>query len=93
MCLEKHLESIAEQLIGWEQVYMYLDVTEPEAATIRTNYPNDYETQKIQILKSWKTKKGFMGTFKALIEVFSGRSDQRMIDVVRTVATKAYDGW
>ena len=71
---------------------MYLDVTEPEAATIRANHPGDYETQKIQILKSWKTKKGLKGTFSALSEVFSDRGDQRMVDVIRTVAAKAYSG-
>ena len=92
MCSEKDLASIAKQLIGWEQVCMYLDVTEPEAVTIRANHPGDYETQKIQILKSWKTKKGFNGTFKALSKVFSDRGDQRMVDVIRTVATEAYNG-
>ena len=71
---------------------MYLDVTEPEAATIRANHPGDYETQKIQILKKWKIKKGFNGTFKALNEVFSRLHDQRMVDVIRTVATEAYNG-
>ena len=71
---------------------MFLDVTEPEAATIKANHPGDYETQKIEVLKKWKTKKGFNGTFKALSEVFSERSDQRMVDVIRTVATKAYNG-
>ena len=71
---------------------MYLDVTEPEAETIRANHPNDYETQKIQMLKKWKTRKGFKGTFIALSEVFSRRDDQRMVDVIRTVANKAYNG-
>ena len=92
MCSEKDLASIAKDLIGWEQVCMYLDVSEPEAATIRANHPYDYETQKIQSLKKWKTKKGFQGTFNALSEVFSGLGDQRMVGVIRTVATKAYNG-
>ena len=92
MCSEKDLASIAKDLIGWEQVCMYLDVTEPEAATIRANHLGDYETQKIQILKKWKAKKGFKGTFIALSEVFSEYGDQRMVDVIRTVATKAYNG-
>ena len=92
MCSEKDLASIAKELIGWEQVCMYLDVTEPEAAIITANHPYDYETQKIQILKKWKTKKGFKGTFNVLSKVFLGRGDQRMVDVIRTVATKAYNG-
>ena len=92
MCSEKDLASIAKELIGWEQVYMYLGVTEPEAATIKANHPYDYETQKIQILKKWKTKQGFKGTFNALSEVFSERDDQRMVGVIRTVANKAYNG-
>ena len=92
MCSEKDLVSIAKDLIAWEQVHMLLDITETEAATIRANHPYDYETQKIQILKKWKTKKGFKGTFIALSEVFLGRGDQRMVDVIRTVATKAYNG-
>ena len=91
-CSEKDLASIAKELIGWEQVYMYLDVTEAEAATIRANHSGDYETQKIQILKKWKTKKGFNGTFIALSEVFSKRGDQRMVEIIRIVATKAYNG-
>ena len=92
MCSEKDLASIGTELIGWEQVCMYLGVTEPEAATIRASHPYDYETQKIQILKKWKAKKGFKGTFTALSEVFSERGDQRMVDVITTVATKAYNG-
>ena len=91
-CSEKDLASIAKELIVWEQVSMYLDVTEPETATIKANHPSDYETQKIQVLKKWKEKKGFTGTFKALTKVFSERSDKRMVDVIRTVATKAYNG-
>ena len=71
---------------------MYLDVTEPEAATIRANHPGDYETQKIKVLKKWKEKKGFTGTFKALSGVFSRRNDQRMVGVIMTVATGAYNG-
>ena len=92
MCSEKDLASIAEELIGWEQVCMYLDVTEPEAATIRAIHRGDYETQKIQILKEWKAKKGFKGTFIALSKVFSERGVQKMVEVIGTVATKAYNG-
>ena len=92
MCSEKDLVSIAKELIGWEQVCMYLDVTETEAATIRADHPGDYEAQKIQVLKKWKKRKGFRGTFSALSEVFSGCGDQRMVDVIRTVATKSYNG-
>ena len=93
MCSEKDLASIAKELIGWEQVYMYLDVTEAEAATITANHPRDYETQKIQILKKWKTKKGeFQGTFKVLSEVFVKRGDQRMVGIIKAVAAEAYKG-
>ena len=93
MCSEKDLASIAKELIGWEQVCMFLDVTEAEAATIKANHPGDYETQKIQILKKWKAKKGeFQGTFKALSEVFVKREDQRMVDVIKRVAAEAYKG-
>ena len=93
MCSEKDLASIAKELTVWEQVYMFLDVTEAEATTITANHPRDYETQKIQILKKWKTKKGeFQGTFKVLSEVFVKRGDQRMVGVIKTVATEAYKG-
>ena len=92
MCSEKDLTSIAKELIGWEQVCMYLDITEAEAAIIRANHLCDYEIQKVQILKKWKAKKGFKGTFIALSKVFSERGDQRMVEVIRTVATKAYNG-
>ena len=92
MCSEKDLASIAKELMGWEQVCMELDVTETEAAAIRANHLGDYEAQKIQILKKWKTKKGFRGTFIALNEVFLGHADWRMVNVIRTVATKAYNG-
>ena len=93
MCSEKDLADIAKQLIGWEPVYMYLDVTEPETATIKANHPGNYETQKIQILKTWKQKKGeFQGNFKALSEVFVRLRDQRMVDVIKRVAEEAYKG-
>lgn len=93
MCSEKDLASIAKELIGWEQVYMYLDVTEPEAATIQANYPRDYETQKIEVLKAWKKKNGeFQGTFKALSEVFLRIKDRRMVDIIKMAADEAYKG-
>ena len=93
MCSEKDLASIAQHLIGWEQVRVFLDVTEAEAATIKANHPGDYETQKLQILKKWKTKKGdFRGTFRALSEVFAKREDQEMVDVIKRVASEAYKG-
>ena len=72
---------------------MYLDVTEPEKTAVTANHPRDYETQKIEILKIWKRKKGeFRGTFKALSEVFSRLDDQRMVDVIKRVAHEAYRG-
>ena len=48
MCSDKDLANIAQHLVSWEQEYIFLDVTEPEAAAIRANHPGDYETQKIQ---------------------------------------------
>ena len=73
-------------------MYAHLDVAESEAQTIRANHPYDYETQKAQILKKWKMKKGeFQGTFKALSDVFR-QNDQRMVGVIRNVATEAYKG-
>lgn len=93
MCSEEDLASIARQLTGWEQVYIHLGITEPEAVIISSNHPGDYEAQKTEILKTWKTKKGeFQGTFKALSEVFLGLNNQHMVDVIRNVAAEAYRG-
>lgn len=93
MCSDKDLASIAQELISWEQVYLYLDVTEPEATAIRADHPHDYNTQKIKILQKWKTKKGqFQGTFKVLSEVFVEQNYQQMVEVITTVAAKAYKG-
>ena len=93
MCSDKDLANIAQYLVSWEQEYIFLDVTEPEAAAIRANHPGDYETQKIQILKKWKKKKGeFRGTFKALSEVFAERGNHDMVGVIKREASKVYKG-
>lgn len=74
-------------------MYRYLDVTEAETAAIQVKHPHNYDAQKTQILILWKMKKGkFLGTFRALIEVFYGLGDHRMVDAIGRVANKAYQG-
>jgi len=92
-CSEKNLADIAKQLISWEPVHTHLDVTQSEAETIKRNYPQDHEYQKLEVLNSWKLKRGpFQATFKALIDVFNELKNQDMVETIKSVAAKAHQG-
>lgn len=93
VCSQKDLASIAGQLIRWDQVYMYLGVTQAQAQAVRRNHSEDYEAQKIEIFNIWKRGKGkFQGTFRELSDVFLELGDQQMVDNIKKVADTAYKG-
>ena len=72
---------------------MFLNITGPEATTIKQDHPGDYEQQKIEVLRVWRCKRGLQATFKVLADVFSKElNDQTMVDTINTLATEASKG-
>ena len=84
---------IARKVDKWDPLYMFLNVTGPEATAIKQNHPGDYEKQKIELLRVWRCKRGLQATFKVLADVFSKEiEDQTVVDTINTLATEAYKG-
>ena len=93
MCTEKDLARIAKEVERWESVHMHLNVTGPETIAIQKTHLNDYEQQKLEVLRVWKRKRGLQATFEVLANVFSKElNDQAMVDTINTLATKASKG-
>ena len=61
-----HLAKIANNLVDWELLAPYLELTESEQKEIVEDYRGRYRLQKLQALREWKRKSGDKATYRNL---------------------------
>ena len=86
---EYHLIEIAKDLVDWETIAPYLDLTESEQKEIQEDYPNRYNLQKQEALRKWQGKNRGRATYKALIEIFCS---QKLIKLAQIIAEDLASG-
>ena len=63
---DHHLAEIANNLVDWELLAPYLELTESEQKEIVEDYRGRYKLQKLQALREWKRKSGGKATYRNL---------------------------
>ena len=67
---EHHIGEIANNLVEWEIIAPYLNLTEAEQQEIHEDYPGRYNLQKREALRKWQQKSEADGAnYRALIEI------------------------
>ena len=61
-----HIAQIADDLVDWESLAPYLELTESEQKEIAEDYRGRYKLQKLQALREWKRKNGDRATYRKL---------------------------
>lgn len=71
---EHHIGEIANNLVEWETVAPYIDLTEAEQQEIQRDYPSRYNLQKREALHKWQLKNRDRATYRALIEILCSQN-------------------
>ena len=77
-----HLVEIANDLVEWNMIAPFLDLTESEQEEIREDYPNQYNLQKREALRKWRAKNRDKATYKVLIEIFCSQNRVKLAEIV-----------
>ena len=79
-----HIAEVANDLVEWEDLGPFLDLTESEQKEIVKDFKNRYNLQKRQVLHMWKQKNGEKATYRALISICCSRE---LIKLAETIAS------
>ena len=79
-----HIAEIANDLVEWEDLGPFLDLTESEQKEIVKNFEGRYNLQKRQALGVWRWKNGDRATYRALISICCS---QGLVQLAETIAS------
>ena len=84
-----HIQELSSELKSWEELVLYLGLTEAEEEEIRMNYQGRYGLQKREALRKWKQKLGKHGaTYRALIVALCCAQQNEMAEKVKQLLGK-----
>ena len=84
-----HIQELSSELKSWEELVLYLGLTEAEEEEIRMNYQGRYGLQKREALRKWKQKLGKHGaTYRALIVALCCAQQNEMAEKVKQLLSK-----
>ena len=78
-----HIAEIANDLVEWEHLGPFLDLTDSEQKEIVEDFQGRYNLQKRQALRVWKWKNGDKATYRALISICCS---QELVQLAETIA-------
>ena len=73
-CEDLDLTKISRFVSSWEAIAPFFGITPEEEVEIRRNY-QQYELQKLWMLRNWRSKNGNHATYQKLFDIFT-ESDQ-----------------
>ena len=79
-----HIAEIANDLVEWEHLGPFLDLTESERKEILEDFQGRYNLQKRQALRVWRWKNGDKATYRALISICCS---QGLVQLAETIAS------
>ena len=84
-----HIQELSSELKSWEELVLYLGLTEAEEEEIRINYQGRYGLQKREALRKWKQKLGKHGaTYRVLIVALCCAQQNEMAEKVKQLLSK-----
>ena len=83
-----HIQELSSELKSWEELVLYLGLTEAEEEEIRMDYQGRYGLQKREALRKWKQKLGKHATYGALIVALCCAQQNEMAEKVKQLLSK-----
>ena len=83
-----HVQELSSELKSWEELVLYLRLTEAEEEEIRMDYQGRYGLQKREALRKWKQKLGKHATYGALIIALCCAQWNEMAEKVKQFLSK-----
>ena len=77
VCHEYHLHQLSMKIVEWEMIAIDLGLNEADTEAIKRNHPNDYKSQRYQMLYEWKIKNGENATYQTLADILA--KNERML--------------
>ena len=65
-----HLDQLAKEMTGWQEISPKLDITEAEEEEILEKHRGNLRLQKREALRKWREKNGSKATYRKLIVIF-----------------------
>ena len=79
-----HIAEIANDLVEWEDLSPFLDLTDSEQKEILEDFQGRYNLQKRQALRVWRWKNGDKATYRALISICCS---QGLVQLAETIVS------
>ena len=77
-----YLAQIANNIVNWEYLAPYFELTEAETVEIRNNHPRQYMLQKRAMLWKWVERNGNKATYRAMKNKFESANNNLLADKV-----------
>ena len=74
----EHLTAIANFIVHWDKVAIYLNISEAEVVDIKEDNPNNNFMRKVALLRKWSSKFGDRATYQCLIELAKENGDAKL---------------
>ena len=79
-CRDDLFIAIAEDMRSCQKVAPYLGISDEDVDDIARDQDGDETSRKIAALKLWKRRKGYDGTYLALVQAFLSMKDRLMAE-------------
>ena len=78
-----HCFEIGKKIRRWERLCPHLDITEAEEEVLAEDFHGDYEKQKQEMLRLWKSKMGSQATYCRLIDILCKQGEIELAEQVQ----------
>ena len=82
------LEIAAEIVDKWEELALFVGLTEADVSAIRHNYNNKYEQQKSEFLFLWRRRFADEATYQRLVEAATALRRAQLANTIRRITGK-----
>ena len=79
-CCDDLFIAIAEDMRSCQKVAPYLGISDEDVDDIARDQDGDETSRKIALLQHWKRRKGYEGTYLALVQAFLSMNDRLMAE-------------
>ena len=70
-CEDLDLTKISKFVSSWETIAPFFGITPEEEMEIKRDFAQQYELQKLLMLRKWKNKNGNHATYQKLFDIFT----------------------
>ena len=79
---DRHIAEMADEILEWENLAPFLDLTEPEIVEIQKNDKDSYKLQRINCLRKWKRHYGDRASYNCLLKAARDSQQEHLIKYI-----------